>query len=170
MGQNTAERSLATKGCDMNWMISSPTEPGVYWFQEDGSSRGILGEVRMTNGPWIVLWTNINGSDATLRARWRGPTRKSPAPAGQETARRAYILVNKRKAEENALPLKEAFAVNRAGIGGQLQRNIEQEPLGRLQASCGRFAQRCQELPSRAGAEDIREIQKQRARGVSPSA
>jgi hypothetical protein len=79
-----------------------------------------------------------------------------------------FPLVNKRKAEGNALPLKEAFAVNRAGIGGQLQRNIEQEPLGRLQASCGRFAQRSQELPSRAGAEYIRDIQKKRARGVSP--
>jgi hypothetical protein len=56
------------------------------------------------------------------------------------------------------------------GLGGQLQGDIEQEPLGRLQASCGRFAQRCQELPSGAGAEYIRDIQKQRARGVSPSA
>ena len=59
------------------WTIMLPTEPGVYWFQEDGSSRGILGEVRVTHGPLTVLWTNIDREEATLRARWRGPLRPS---------------------------------------------------------------------------------------------
>ena len=64
---------FAGPACEMNWTINPPTEPGVYWFQEDGSSRGILGEVRVTNGPLTVMWTDIDRAEATFRARWRGP-------------------------------------------------------------------------------------------------
>ena len=57
-----------------------PTQPGVYWFQPETTSRAMLVEVRMTNGTLTVWWPNEDQPVAKLKGHWPGPIRSSSGP------------------------------------------------------------------------------------------
>jgi hypothetical protein len=50
-----------------------PTQPGIYWFQNETTSMPLMLEVPVTNGQLAVWWPNQNVPVANLKGRWRRP-------------------------------------------------------------------------------------------------
>ena len=65
----------------------SPTQPGVYWFQSETTSRALMVDVRMMNGQLMEWWPNQDVPVTNLKGFWRGPIPPSSGPRSQWTVR-----------------------------------------------------------------------------------
>jgi hypothetical protein len=66
---------------DLRGDNESPTQPGVYWFQSETTSRAVMVEVQLTNGQLTVWWPPRQDEPvAKMKGRWRGPIPPSREP------------------------------------------------------------------------------------------
>lgn len=70
---------------DLRGGPESPTKPGLYWCQNETTSRALMLEVRVTHGELTVWWLNQDEPVANLKGRWRGPIPPSSGPGSHET-------------------------------------------------------------------------------------
>ena len=58
---------------DLRGSTGSPTQPGVYWFQNETTSQALMVEVRVTHGQLTVWWPIQDVPATNLEGIWRGP-------------------------------------------------------------------------------------------------
>jgi hypothetical protein len=68
---------------DLRGGPESPTKPGVYWFQNETTSRAIMVEVRVTDGQLTVWFPSYDQPVAMLKGHWRGPIPPSTGPGSR---------------------------------------------------------------------------------------
>jgi hypothetical protein len=74
---------LSPPEADLRSSLESPTQPGVYWFQSETTSRAVMVDVRMTNGELMVWWPNDDQPVTKLKGCWRGPIPPSTWPGNR---------------------------------------------------------------------------------------
>lgn len=58
----------------------SPTQPGVYWFQSETTSRALMVDVHLKDGKLTEWWCNQDVPVTNLKGIWRGPIPPSTGP------------------------------------------------------------------------------------------
>jgi len=75
--------SASFSKADLGSGTTSPTKPGVYWFQSENMARALMVEVRVMNGELTVWWAHPGHTCRRLTGCWHGPISPSSGPGSQ---------------------------------------------------------------------------------------